>query len=97
MRIRRTAKAEADLLAIWCYIAADNEAAADRLLDRFELRWNALAHHPSLGRTCSDIAEGVRCLGEGEYLIFCRVAEESVDILRVLHGRRNITGDDLSS
>jgi toxin ParE1/3/4 len=34
----RTARAEEDLIEIWLYIAAFSEAAADRLLERFERR-----------------------------------------------------------
>lgn len=95
MRIRRTARAEEYLISIWCHVAADNERAADKLLDRLEVRWNALAHHPFLGRSYEDVGSDVRCLVEGEYLILYKVAEDRVDILRVLHGRRSITSDDL--
>ena len=38
--IVRNARAEDDLIAIWLHNARDNEAAADRLLDRFEARWH---------------------------------------------------------
>lgn len=97
MRIRRTSRADEDLIEIWCYLAAQNESAADRLLDRFEQRWNGLLSYPHLGKACPDIAEGIRVLGEGEYLIYYRVAERDIVILRILHGRRNISGDDVAS
>ncbi|MER8976121.1 hypothetical protein NKI18_27075 [Mesorhizobium sp. M0800] len=33
----------------------------------------------------------------GEYLTLYRVSEEAIEIVRVLHGRRKIAADDLSS
>jgi hypothetical protein len=35
-RLRRTARAEEDLIEIWTYIARDNPKAADRLLDQLD-------------------------------------------------------------
>lgn len=96
MSILRTAEADEDLIEIWGYIGARNEVAADKLLDRLEQRWNALTEHPHLGRNCDDLAAGVRCLVEGDYLIFYRLDGRDVVILRVLHGRRAIGGEDFS-
>ncbi|MER8438263.1 type II toxin-antitoxin system RelE/ParE family toxin [Mesorhizobium sp. M1312] len=48
-------------------------------------------------RTREDIAAGIRHLVVGEYLTLYRVGEDAVEILRVLHGRRNIEADDLAS
>lgn len=50
-----------------------------------------------LGKACPDIAEGARVLGEGEYLIYYRVAGGDIVILRVLHGQRSISGEDVAS
>lgn len=46
LAIIRTASAEEDLIATWLHIARDDEAAADRLLDRIEARWQQLATYP---------------------------------------------------
>ena len=93
--IVRTSLAEEDLIAIWQYVARDSEAAADRLLDRIENRWQQLAIYPLSGPLHDDLASGVRHLIVGEYLTFYRVSEDAVEILRVLHGRRKIEADDL--
>jgi len=95
--IIRTANAEEDLIATWLHIARDDEAAADRLLDRIEARWQQLATYPFSGAPREDIAPGIRHLVVGEYLTLYRVSEDAVEILRVLHGRRNIEADDLAS
>lgn len=93
--IARNARAEEDLIAIWQHIAHDSEAAADRLLDRIEARWQQLATYPYSGAPRDDIAPGIRHLVVGEYLTLYRVGEDAVEILRVLHGRRKIEADDL--
>nr|WP_263486430.1 type II toxin-antitoxin system RelE/ParE family toxin [Mesorhizobium sp. B2-3-14] len=41
--IDRSARAEEDLVAIRLHIAGNNEAAADRLLDRLAARWQQLS------------------------------------------------------
>lgn len=51
--IARAAQAEEDLIAIWLYVAADNDADADRLPDRIEGRWRQLAARLSLIRPSS--------------------------------------------
>lgn len=95
--IIRTAHAEEDLIAIWLHIARGDEAAADRLLDRIEARWQQLTTYPFSGAPREDIAPGIRHLVVGEYLTLYRVGEDAVENLRVLHGWRNIEADDLAS
>ncbi|WP_292312124.1 type II toxin-antitoxin system RelE/ParE family toxin [Mesorhizobium sp.] len=56
-----------------------------------------LTLHPFSGAPREDIAPGIRHLIVGEYLTLYRVGEGAVEILRVLHGRRNIEADDLAS
>lgn len=92
--IRRTARADEDLIEIWQRIGRDNPAAADRVLDAIERRWNQLARHPYSGMARNDIADGLRHLTVGQYLILYRVTD-AVEIVRVLHGRRNIRPENL--
>ncbi len=54
--LRRTARAEDDLVEIWLYIAADNPDAADRLLEEIDRKCLLLAANPLLGRARPDIA-----------------------------------------
>ena len=90
--IRRTAAAEDDLLEIWRTIAADNPAAADRVLDAIERKCQLLAMFPEAGPARDDIAPGLRYLVQGSYLILYRVAGSRVLIARVVHGRRQLKG-----
>lgn len=89
--ISLTVAARQDLLAIWDYIATDNMAAADRVLDALDARIQLLADHPLLGPSRPDIAPDLRYLVSDNYLILYRVLPDVVEIVRILHGARNLT------
>ena len=86
----RTAAAERDLSEIWDYIAEDNETAADKTLREIDARCHMLGEHPKMGRDRSDIVPGVHSSPVGNYLIFYRETSHGVEIIRVLHGARNL-------
>lgn len=65
------------------------------MLDRIEERWRQLAAFPYSGASRDDIGADIRHIAVGEYLTFYRVGAEAVEILRVLHGRRNIDSDEI--
>ena len=88
--VRRTAQAEEDLIEIWIYIAQDNPAAADRLLDKFDSKFSLLAEQPSLGPAREDIAPELRYLPVGNYLILYRIIESGIEVVRVVQGARNL-------
>ncbi len=87
-RIVRSRTARADLVGIWSYIALDNVAAADRLLDEIDAAVRMLALHPDLGRARDELRTGVRTFPVGQYVIFYKALEDGVHIYRVLHGAR---------
>ena len=89
-RLRRTAQAEADLIDIWLYIAQDNPAAADRLLDLLDEKSRALARNPQMGMAREDIAAGVRHFPVGRYLILYRHVADGVEVVRYVHGMRRL-------
>jgi toxin ParE1/3/4 len=89
-RLRRTARAEEDLIEIWTYIARDSPRAADRLLDRLDRKSMMLAQNPRVGMARDDIAEGVRHFPVGNYLILYRLLKDGVEIVRYAHGRRRL-------
>jgi len=93
--LTRTSRAEEDLIDIWTYVAQENPSAADRLLDRIDARLQQLSLLPSSGPTRDDLPAGTRHLVIGNLLAFYRVEGDSVLILRVMHGKRNITEEDL--
>ena len=89
-RFRRTARAEEDLIEIWTYIARDNLAAADRVLDKIDEVCGLAAEHPALGPARPDLAEGLRYFVTGGYLVIYRKAPGGVEIVRVVHGARHL-------
>lgn len=89
-RVRHTAQARADLLAIWREVAMDNSAAADRLYDLLEARVRILETFPEAGVARPDIASEARMLIEPPYLLLYRLIPGGVQIVRVLHGARRI-------
>lgn len=93
--VQLTSQAETDLIDIWLHIARDNQPAADRMLDRIEDKWRLLAAHPYMGVIRADISESTRHLLIGPYVVLYRVQGSLVVVMRILHGRRRITMDDL--
>ena len=89
--VQRTAQADEDLIDIWVYIAQDNSAAADHLLDEFEKKFALLAGQPRLGAARSDIAPGLRHFSMGNYLILYREIDPGIEVVRVVHGARRLS------
>ena len=89
-RFRRTVEAENDLLSIWRYIAEDKPQAAIRLLRTIDEKCALLAENPQLGSSRPDIAAELRYFTVGSYLILYREVSNEVEIVRVLHGARNL-------
>ena len=83
--------AEADMDDIWFNIALENPAAADRLIDTIGQRCTQLSEFPELGPLRPEIAEAARSLNVGDYLILYRIAARSVEVIRVVHGVRDLT------
>ncbi|RWC45183.1 MAG: type II toxin-antitoxin system RelE/ParE family toxin [Mesorhizobium sp.] len=88
-------QAVVDLEDIGDYIAGHDPRAAVRLVDSLERRWDLLTLHPFSGAPRDDIAPGIRHLIVGDYLTLYRVGDNAIEIIRVLHGHRNIEAGDL--
>jgi toxin ParE1/3/4 len=91
-------QAMTDVDIIHAYICADNPEAADRVEEAVFHGFNLLARNPALGRTRQFRRhENIRSwvvTGFTSYLIFYRELNDGsgVEILRVLHGARNLEG-----
>jgi toxin ParE1/3/4 len=96
-RYRIARRAATDLNAIWRFIAQDSPASADQFLDRLYQAFVSLAHAPRIGAQRFHLAPEMRMFPVREYLIFYRPIDDGVEIVRVLHGRRNITQEFFSS
>lgn len=94
-RVSRSREADEDLTAIWVYVAADNPPAADRIIYALLDAERRLAVFPESGRARDDLQSGMRAWVVGSYVVFYRVTPDAVEILRILHGARDI-GDAFS-
>ena len=88
--IRHTARARRDLIDIWLEVSKVNPAAADELYNRLEAHVEILRRFPQSGRARLDIAPDARALVELPYLILYRIIPDGVQIVRVLHGARDL-------
>ena len=79
-----------DLDQIWSFIATDNMDAADVFLDHIWKRCQSYANQPMLGEMRSDLAQQIRCFSVGSYVAFYRPSPVGIDLVRVLHGARDI-------
>lgn len=89
MNVNFTPQAREDLLAIRDWIAADDDRAADRVVSRIVQTAMMFGQFPMLGRTGQ--VEGTREFSVAglPYLIVYAIASETdVDVLTVLHTRR---------
>lgn len=89
-RLLKRPQAENDLDEIWWYIAQDNPSNADRFLDQIQERFLALADFPKMGTGRDDLKAGLRSHPVGNYLIFYLPLPDGIEVVRVLHGSRDI-------
>jgi len=85
---RLTPLAEQDVLETWRYIAQDNPAAADRLVDRFTAAYELLARNPNMGERMDRFRAGLRAWTVGKYVIYFRKTHQGIEVYRVLHSAR---------
>jgi toxin ParE1/3/4 len=87
-----TRAAEADLLEIWLYLFENSQQAADRVVDEIAGKYDLLCEFPLMGRRRAELGANYRSLPVGNYVIFYRVTDTKLEISRVLHGARDLTG-----
>lgn len=94
MKVSFAPAAKADLIEIAIYIAQDNPDRALSFVDELEARCFKLGQHPGLGTRRPDLAEGLRVLPHGRYLIFYREQADMLRVERVMHSARDIGEPD---
>ena len=84
-------KAQQDLSNIFDYIYRDSPERATGFLDEIDKKLGRLARFPTSGSIPKDNrlrALGYRVVVIGEYLAFYRIQKTTVQIRRVIHGKR---------
>ena len=91
-RFSLTPAAKADIAEILDVIAADDPSAARRVLAKIKAAMKRLARTPGLGHLREDLAdEPLRFWPVYSYLIIYRVGMRPLQIIRVLHGARDVS------
>ena len=82
--------ARADLQEIWDYIAEDSVFQADRLTDKFRVKFEHLAKWNTLGRPRPELGKECRSYPFGKYCFYFRPLEDGIEVIRVLHSARDL-------
>lgn len=90
MQLLFTPLAERDLEAIADYIANDNPLRAITFIRELRAQCQRIVRSPLGYRLRSDLGDDLRSCAHGNYVIFFNAADDSVTILRILHGARDI-------
>ncbi|HVF67198.1 MAG TPA: type II toxin-antitoxin system RelE/ParE family toxin [Pyrinomonadaceae bacterium] len=88
--IKVSAAAEEDLKGIWAYVAEINPEAAGRLVKDITRRFSLLRDNPHMGREQDKLLVNLRSFVVKNYFIFYLPFEGGIEVLRVLHGSRDI-------
>lgn len=90
-KVFKTARAILDLDEIWFYIATDNIAAADGVIDAIGETSSHLARQPMMGRARPELLfDDLRSFPVGRYVLFYRPVADGIEIVRVIHTARDI-------
>lgn len=90
--IRLTPAAQQDLSSIWDFTQERwDEKQAEIYISEMRAAIERIAADPHRGRACDEIREGYRRYGIGSHLIFYIEKNDSVDVIRILHQRMDLT------
>jgi toxin ParE1/3/4 len=89
-KVRLTESAVADLESIWAFVAQDSPTQADRFITKVMAALERLGENPGLGPRRPELGPTVHSFVVGNYLVFYRAVPEGTQILRVLHGARQL-------
>ena len=90
VQIVKSPRAQTDLVEIWDYIAEDSEARADAFVAKIHEKFLVLAARSGIGRVRSELEKDIRSFPLGRYIIFYRPLADGIEVVRVLHGSRDL-------
>lgn len=88
--LRITLPASQDLNEISDYFLAQSVEAGDRFVEAFNQKCIQLARYPYIGKSYAYLRPGLRGLLLMNHIIFYRVMNDDIEILRVISGYRNL-------
>ena len=83
-------EAVSDLEEIWIYIASQSIRSADSFLDQLYNKCIEISELTGIGRKRDELFPGMLSLAYKKYVIFFMRSGDVVEIVRILHGARDI-------
>jgi toxin ParE1/3/4 len=84
-------EADEDLIQIWGYLSREvSERVADRQLREIDTACAMRKAWPYSGRRRDELLAGMRSVLVHPYVMFYRIQGDAIEVVRVLHGRRDI-------
>lgn len=92
LEIHITKKTQEDLENIWIYSFKEwGEKQADKYFDTLDQAINkTLLNNPKTGSNCNHISSGYRLYKVAKHLIFYKLTQKRILIIRILHHRINV-------
>ncbi|XOV78446.1 MAG: type II toxin-antitoxin system RelE/ParE family toxin [Aestuariibacter sp.] len=85
---RLAPKAEQDLEAIWIYSFQQwGQVKADQYIDSLFSAFDSLTNSTKLAISCDHIRVGYRFCREGKHVIYFKITDYGIAIIRILHER----------
>lgn len=89
---RITLPASRDIEAIADYLATQSSlSSAEKFLSGIDLTLQRIAQFPQLGRKRDELYPGSRSLPYKQYLVFYRLLQDDIEVLRVVSGYQDLT------
>jgi toxin ParE1/3/4 len=79
-----------DLDEISDYFATRNIDAGEQFLDEFTKKCRYLTQFPLMGRSYSQLRSYLRGIPLQNYIIFYRIANDGIEIMRIIRGDRDL-------
>ena len=91
MKLVVSPRAQADIDDIWEYtVRRWGERQAETYIGLIKEGVDVIAENPAVGRPCDDVRPGYRRYPVGSHVLFYRVREEDVVVVRILHQRMDV-------
>lgn len=90
MKLRVANRAAQDLRDVSDYIAQNDPVAAVNFVQKVTERFHLLQMSPGIGRNRPEIADSMRSSSVGDYLVLYRSFTGGIEIVRVVHAKRDL-------
>jgi toxin ParE1/3/4 len=85
-------RARRDLDEVWDYSRNRwGEVRAEAYVRQLARDMRKVADNPRLGRTTEQVRSGYRRFGSGSHVLFYRVTDIGITVIRILHERMDVT------